>query len=273
MPKHPVNLHVAPLPLGVSALALAVVAVAVAFSVAGCDPDYPSCETDKNCHAKEFCVNAKCQQCRDSNDCPAGNACLLGGFYDEPVGPRLLPIHGDFHNCLEQIAICWRTHRGVSVFREENREAPGRYRDPRVGEIAEKTIVTLRVERSVNLLAGRQRPPADLIGSLNRVLNVDVLPVCFELDIPATASLSLIEHEIQICPRHLMLPRRQFREVCPPQELTRLLKPGMKGKVPLRVFKTIENHGGRSSLEIHASVAASVFIISVGVPEPRGGGP
>jgi peptidoglycan-associated lipoprotein len=76
MPKYPVNLHAAPLPLGVSALAF--VAVAVAFSVAGCDPDYPSCETDKNCHAKEFCVNAKCQQCRDSNDCPAGNACKAG---------------------------------------------------------------------------------------------------------------------------------------------------------------------------------------------------
>jgi len=61
----------------VSALALAVAAVA-AFAVAGCDPDYPSCETDKHCKAKEFCVNAKCQQCRDSNDCPAGNACKAG---------------------------------------------------------------------------------------------------------------------------------------------------------------------------------------------------
>src|SRR5215203_1206173 len=75
MPKYPVNLHAAPLPLGVSALAFAVVALAVAFSVAGCDPDYPDCETDKQCHAKEFCVNRKCQQCRDSNDCPGGHAC------------------------------------------------------------------------------------------------------------------------------------------------------------------------------------------------------
>ena len=56
---------------GASNLALAV-ASAVAFLATGCSADYPSCETDKDCHAKEFCVANKCQQCRDSNDCPAG---------------------------------------------------------------------------------------------------------------------------------------------------------------------------------------------------------
>ena len=44
----------------------------------GCKPDYPSCETDKDCHPKEFCVANKCQQCRDSADCPAGNTCNAG---------------------------------------------------------------------------------------------------------------------------------------------------------------------------------------------------
>ncbi|HEY2728991.1 MAG TPA: OmpA family protein [Polyangia bacterium] len=48
----------------------------------GCKPDYPSCETDKDCqdngHAKEFCVARKCQQCRDSADCPTGNTCNAG---------------------------------------------------------------------------------------------------------------------------------------------------------------------------------------------------
>ena len=39
-------------PLGVSALVLAVVAAAFAFSATGCKPDYPSCETDKDCHAE-----------------------------------------------------------------------------------------------------------------------------------------------------------------------------------------------------------------------------
>jgi peptidoglycan-associated lipoprotein len=49
-----------------------------ALLVAGCKPDYPTCETDKDCHEKEFCVARKCQQCRDSADCPAGNSCNAG---------------------------------------------------------------------------------------------------------------------------------------------------------------------------------------------------
>ena len=53
-------------------------ATAAAVAVAGCKPDYPSCETDKDCHGKEFCVANKCQQCRDSKDCPAGQSCNSG---------------------------------------------------------------------------------------------------------------------------------------------------------------------------------------------------
>ena len=49
-----------------------------AFAVAGCKPDYPSCETDKDCHEKEFCVARKCQQCRESSDCAVGSACNAG---------------------------------------------------------------------------------------------------------------------------------------------------------------------------------------------------
>jgi peptidoglycan-associated lipoprotein len=52
--------------------------VFVALFAAGCKPDYPSCETDKDCHAKEFCVANKCQQCRTSSDCPAGDSCNAG---------------------------------------------------------------------------------------------------------------------------------------------------------------------------------------------------
>jgi peptidoglycan-associated lipoprotein len=78
MPKHPVTLRAAKLLPGASTLALAAVAVAVAFLGSACPADYPSCETDKDCHPKEHCVAAKCQQCRDSNDCPAGQACKAG---------------------------------------------------------------------------------------------------------------------------------------------------------------------------------------------------
>jgi peptidoglycan-associated lipoprotein len=56
---------------------LTVMVLAGSFS-AGCKPDYPSCETDKDCKEKEFCVANKCQQCRDSNDCPPGNSCNAG---------------------------------------------------------------------------------------------------------------------------------------------------------------------------------------------------
>ena len=38
---------------------LALLIVASAFAL-GCKPDYPSCETDKDCHPKEFCVANKC---------------------------------------------------------------------------------------------------------------------------------------------------------------------------------------------------------------------
>src|SRR4051812_38497171 len=52
--------------------------LAAAF-VLGCKPDYPSCETDKDCSdKKEFCVAGKCQQCRETKDCPEGTACNSG---------------------------------------------------------------------------------------------------------------------------------------------------------------------------------------------------
>jgi peptidoglycan-associated lipoprotein len=50
----------------------------VLLAVAGCKPDYPACETDKDCKPKEFCVARKCQQCRDSRDCATGFQCGNG---------------------------------------------------------------------------------------------------------------------------------------------------------------------------------------------------
>jgi peptidoglycan-associated lipoprotein len=60
-------------------LAGALAAVTAAgFVGSGCKPDYPTCETDKDCHDKEFCVDRKCQQCRKADDCPIGNECQSG---------------------------------------------------------------------------------------------------------------------------------------------------------------------------------------------------
>jgi peptidoglycan-associated lipoprotein len=78
MPKHPVDLHATRSRNGASPIALFAIAVAALFAATGCKADYPSCETDKDCHNKEFCVGNKCQQCRDSNDCPAGQSCKAG---------------------------------------------------------------------------------------------------------------------------------------------------------------------------------------------------
>src|SRR6185369_7851794 len=58
---------------------LGLIAGAAAIAVASCSPDYPSCETDKDCQEKkEFCVARKCQQCRDAKDCATGQTCNAG---------------------------------------------------------------------------------------------------------------------------------------------------------------------------------------------------
>jgi peptidoglycan-associated lipoprotein len=50
--------------------------VCLAFAT-GCPPKYPNCSGDKDCHAKEYCVNGQCQQCRSDGDCPGGK-CAAG---------------------------------------------------------------------------------------------------------------------------------------------------------------------------------------------------
>lgn len=53
----------------------AVLAVGVsAFGVA-CGPTYPNCDNDEQCHEGEFCVNGRCQDCRDDSHCPVGQMC------------------------------------------------------------------------------------------------------------------------------------------------------------------------------------------------------
>ncbi|MCP4675385.1 MAG: OmpA family protein [Deltaproteobacteria bacterium] len=63
---------------------IAVLAVAISV-VCGCGPKYPNCEKDDHCHEGEYCVNNKCQQCRDNGDCPEGQECQ-GGACGEIIG-------------------------------------------------------------------------------------------------------------------------------------------------------------------------------------------
>ena len=48
------------------------------LATTACKPEYPTCETDKDCKAKEFCVARKCQQCRDNSNCGEGQECSNG---------------------------------------------------------------------------------------------------------------------------------------------------------------------------------------------------
>jgi peptidoglycan-associated lipoprotein len=57
---------------------LGFLAAIVLLATPACKPEYPACDTDKDCKTKEFCVARKCQQCRDSNDCGEGRECSNG---------------------------------------------------------------------------------------------------------------------------------------------------------------------------------------------------
>jgi peptidoglycan-associated lipoprotein len=57
---------------------LGFLAATVLLATTACKPEYPACDTDKDCKTKEFCVARKCQQCRDSNDCGEGHECSNG---------------------------------------------------------------------------------------------------------------------------------------------------------------------------------------------------
>lgn len=58
-----------------AAFLLAVVVSAIGI---GCKPNYPACENDEDCKAKEFCVQNACRQCRQNADCPQGSECKQG---------------------------------------------------------------------------------------------------------------------------------------------------------------------------------------------------
>jgi peptidoglycan-associated lipoprotein len=51
-------------------------------AASGCGPKYPACEKDEDCNKEkprgEFCVNQKCQQCRNDKDCGPGKRCNGG---------------------------------------------------------------------------------------------------------------------------------------------------------------------------------------------------
>lgn len=54
------------------------------FVAPACRPTYPKCDKDEHCQKGEFCVQGRCQQCRDNADCAADHRCNKG--ICEPAG-------------------------------------------------------------------------------------------------------------------------------------------------------------------------------------------
>jgi len=83
-------------------LRFASVAIVLGLALTGCKAKYPACEADRDCKDKEFCVDRKCQQCRNNWDCGHGFACNAGscspisGYCHDrsecPGGQECLPI-------------------------------------------------------------------------------------------------------------------------------------------------------------------------------------
>lgn len=63
---------------GLSVATGAFFAVIAGAAVVGCGPTYPNCDNDEQCHEGEFCVNGRCQDCRDDSHCPRGQQCDEG---------------------------------------------------------------------------------------------------------------------------------------------------------------------------------------------------
>jgi len=55
---------------------IGLIIIGISLFISGCGPEYPNCETDEHCREhNEFCVNGRCAQCRNDNDCPRGQEC------------------------------------------------------------------------------------------------------------------------------------------------------------------------------------------------------
>ncbi len=58
------------------------------LAAVGCGPTYPNCNSDEDCNNEkprnEFCVNQKCQQCRNDKDCASGKYCNKGRCDEVP---------------------------------------------------------------------------------------------------------------------------------------------------------------------------------------------
>jgi peptidoglycan-associated lipoprotein len=85
-------------------------AAAVGLVVAACGPEikYPSCDTDADCKTNaegtgvdEYCVNQKCQECREDTHCDAGQECKSGRCEAKSECPCDEPLICQLKKCVQ----------------------------------------------------------------------------------------------------------------------------------------------------------------------------
>jgi len=65
--------------MGIKRIAIQILTLCLALAIAvACEPEYPKCDSDKDCREGEFCINGQCQLCRDNGDCAEGEQCAEG---------------------------------------------------------------------------------------------------------------------------------------------------------------------------------------------------
>lgn len=82
----------------------------VGLTAVACGPDvkYPNCETDEQCTAdsagnpiKEYCVNQKCQECREDSHCGADQTCKSGRCEKRSECPCEAPLVCELDKCVQ----------------------------------------------------------------------------------------------------------------------------------------------------------------------------
>lgn len=84
--------------------------IAVGITLLSCGPDikYPKCETDEHCKQdgegtalSEYCVNGRCQECREETHCRSGYACASGRCEKKSECPCEEPLICEKDKCVE----------------------------------------------------------------------------------------------------------------------------------------------------------------------------
>ena len=132
----------------------------------------------------------------------------------------------------------WR----VRIFREEDREGPGRDHQPRLWTIPVEADVAPWIEGAVRVLARGKWPPADLLDARKSQLDVDVPAVGLETRTFASPSVDVIDREVDLISFDLVPAGRERGQVGGTQVFERARKRSMQLRVSRGPTDVIEDH-------------------------------